>query len=38
MLLISLSWLKSLSVNNRIFKEIANFHFKLLAQELPAQQ
>jgi hypothetical protein len=33
-----LSWLRSLSANDQIFKEIANLHFKLLAQELPARQ
>jgi hypothetical protein len=35
---ISLSRLKSLGADNRIFEKIINFHFELLAQELPAQQ
>jgi hypothetical protein len=35
-LLIPLSQSKSLNANNQIFKEITNFHFKLLTQKLPA--
>jgi hypothetical protein len=33
---ISLSRSESLGVNNQMFREIANFHFELLAQKLPA--
>jgi hypothetical protein len=35
---IPLSQSESLGADNRIFEEITNFHFKLLAQELPARQ
>jgi hypothetical protein len=35
---IPLSRSESLGANDRIFEEIANFHFELLAQELPARQ